>query len=229
MIHVTTFGNFMPLKHLAHCTIGSSHNPASLLILSVCIFRFPHSFSQHLAAVCLHSGHAGTMRMGRLVSFPGLQSSQGAGGVEMEILCPWNPSSYCQATKRRKAGPCRRDRQIWAVGDFNNERGQNTNGLTLCGTKAVHTCGTAWRFLVNFKCFLPFLTFSSCLWQYPSFFNTVYLSLTWLWVFKVAHEIELWGNQEEGRLRHMAQHLHTAGETSKPNSYNNETLRVITS
>lgn len=51
MIHVTTFGNFMPLKHLAHCTIGSSHNPASLLILSVCIFT--HSANTWLLCACI--------------------------------------------------------------------------------------------------------------------------------------------------------------------------------
>ena len=69
-------------------------------------------------------------------------------------------------------GPCRRGRQIWVLEDFNNEREPEPKWPdTLWHTHmwsdrlrykgCSHTYGTAWRFLVNFKCPPPFLTFSS--------------------------------------------------------------------
>lgn len=110
----------MPLKHLTYSTLGSTDNPTGLLILSVCTFRF--SLIQPtlgLMQACMVAMLGRCEQAGWLLS-RGLQCSQARGGVEIEILCPRNPSSYCQATKRRKAGPCK-DQQTWALRDFNNE------------------------------------------------------------------------------------------------------------
>lgn len=70
-------------------SIGSAHDPVSSF--SVPAFSGFLTYSANTwPAARLHGGHAETVRMGSgwLASFPGLLSSQGTGGVEMEILCP---------------------------------------------------------------------------------------------------------------------------------------------